>query len=227
MPIDDSYTTALLHMNGTDGSTTFTDESGKVWTANGNAQIDTAQSVFGGASGLFDGTGDYLSCPDSNDFYLNADFTVDFRVRFNSIAATMYLFTQKVNTTNGLQCYWYQPSATLYFQFTDAGVDTVIAANAWSPSANTWYHVACVRTGNDYKFFIDGTQIGTTVTDSSAITNYAASFLIGGDVSGILYLNGWMDEFRVSKGIARWTSNFTPPTSEYAPQGGSGFFTFF
>ena len=51
-----SFTKLLLHCNGTDGSTTFTDEIGKTVTANGNAQIDTAQSKFGGASGLFDGT---------------------------------------------------------------------------------------------------------------------------------------------------------------------------
>ena len=71
MAVDDGYTVALLHMDGADTSTTFTDESGKTWTANGNAQIDTAQSVFGGASGLFDGTGDYLSASDHADWQLD------------------------------------------------------------------------------------------------------------------------------------------------------------
>lgn len=52
MAVDDGYTVVLLHMNGTDASTTFTDESGKTWTAGGNAQIDTAQSKFGQVQGL-------------------------------------------------------------------------------------------------------------------------------------------------------------------------------
>lgn len=226
MAVDDAYTVSLLHMNGTDGSTAFTDESGKSWTANGNAQIDTAQFKFGGASGLFDGSGDYLSSPDSDDFYFNTNFTIDFQVRFQSLSASQYLFSQLVDGNNGMHFYWFQPTARLYFHFMDAGVDTVIANNAWSPSTNTWYHVAVVRTGNDYKMFIDGAQIGTTVTDNSSITNYAAPFIVGGGNLGGLPVNGWVDEFRISKGIARWTSNFTPPTAEYAPTAGN-FFSFF
>src|SRR5512139_871383 len=63
---------SLLHFNGNDGSTTFHDEALNIdWIANGNAQIDTAQSVFGGASGLFDGTGDYLSSADHADWQLD------------------------------------------------------------------------------------------------------------------------------------------------------------
>ena len=65
MAVDDSYTKALLHMDGADGSTTFIDESGKTWTRAGNAQIDTSQYKFGGASGLFDGSGDWVDTPGS------------------------------------------------------------------------------------------------------------------------------------------------------------------
>src|SRR3990167_7743345 len=63
----DSYTKLLLHMDGTNGSTTFTDEIGKTVTANGNAQISTAQSKFGGASGLFNGAGDWIDVPSNAD----------------------------------------------------------------------------------------------------------------------------------------------------------------
>ena len=77
----DSYTKLMLHMEGSDGSTTFTDEIGKAVTANGNAQIDTAQKKFGAASGLFDGTGDYLTLANSNDWsFGSGDFTIDFWV---------------------------------------------------------------------------------------------------------------------------------------------------
>src|SRR5690606_29617491 len=79
----------LLHFEGSDGSATFTDSNiggaAKTWTANGNAQIDTAQSKFGAASGLFDGTGDYITTPDHNDFTLgSSDFTIDFWAKRNS-----------------------------------------------------------------------------------------------------------------------------------------------
>ena len=83
MAVDDAYTKSLLHFDGTDASTTFTDESGKTWTAHGNAQIDTAQSVFGGASGYFDGSGDYITTPDRADFDFDGQqFTSDEAANF-------------------------------------------------------------------------------------------------------------------------------------------------
>ena len=98
MAVDDSYTKALLHMDGSDGSTTFTDESGTTWTANGNAQIDTAQSKFGGASGLFDGASDYLQTPYTADHNTGTgDFTIDQWIRFNSVATTQTLFARRTS----------------------------------------------------------------------------------------------------------------------------------
>jgi hypothetical protein len=83
--VDDSYTIALLHMDGSNTSTTFTDESGKTWGATGNAQISTAQSEFGGSSAIFDGTGDYINTTNSSDFnFASGDFTIDFWFRSSS-----------------------------------------------------------------------------------------------------------------------------------------------
>src|SRR3990167_7740340 len=79
---DPDDTSLMLHMDGADASTTFTDETGKTVTANGNAQIDTAQSKFGGAAALFDGAGDYLTVSGSADWDLGTgDFTIDFWFR--------------------------------------------------------------------------------------------------------------------------------------------------
>jgi hypothetical protein len=101
----DGYTVVLLHMNGSDASTTFTDNAfgglGHTWTANGNAQIDTAQSKFGGASGLFDGNGDYISTPDSDDFFFSAgDFTFDTWVRLSTDKTEHTLFKHNIDGTN-------------------------------------------------------------------------------------------------------------------------------
>ena len=101
----DNYTKLLLHFDGTDGSTTFVDSSpsGKTVTAVGNAQIDTAQYKFGGASGLFDGNGDYLSVPDSDDWYFGTgDFTIDAWARFANANVCHCICAQRADDNN----YW-------------------------------------------------------------------------------------------------------------------------
>lgn len=211
----DEFTVVLLHMDGTDASTTFTDESGKTWTAQGNAQIDTAQSVFGGAAGLFDGTGDYVTTPDHADW--SSWRTIDFRVRFNGDPGTGVVgFVQQRADNNN---WWslFLSNNELVILVYSGGVSIVDIRQAWNPSTATWYHVAIVRNGNDYLHFIDGVQSGSTITDASTIPDFAGELRIGRhtDSTGTNYdLNGWMDELRISN-IARWTANFTPPTEAY------------
>lgn len=219
MPGIDSYTKLMLHMNGVDGSTTFTDSSADAhsMTASGDAQIDTAQSKFGSASGLFDGTGDYVSSADFADLDLGSgDFTFDAWVRFSDVtksnvvcgrhtSGTSYFYWQLTNGSNGMRFVDYNSSAYVINMFASP-----------SFSNNTWYHVAIVRTGNDFKFFVDGTQVGSTYNSSSALTARAVGLDVGALLANSAYrMNGWIDEFRFSPGVARWTSNFTPPSEEY------------
>ena len=92
MAIEDAYTVSLVHFNGIDGTTVFDDDREKVWTAGGNAQLDTAQKVFGSASGLFDGAGDFISTPDHADFHFGyGEFCIDFRLRLGEIDALQML----------------------------------------------------------------------------------------------------------------------------------------
>lgn len=224
MALDDSYSKALLHLDGIDGSTTITDESGKTWTAVGNAQIDTAQNVFGGASLLLDGSGDYISTPDHDDWQLDGgsnsnEWTIDFRVRFNVDPDTgiSAFFQQYVNTSNfWILCF---NNNQLFWQIRSGGTNIVSLPFAWNPAAATWYHVALVKQGTTgYKCFVDGTQIGSTQTDTDVIPNFNGVLRVGCFTSTAgdnYYLNGWLDEIRISKGIARWTGNFTPPTAPY------------
>lgn len=222
----DSYTKLLLHCDGTDASTTFTDETGKTMTAVGGAQIDTAQKKFGTASGLFDVTEDCLTTPDHADWYFGTgDFTIDFQVRFNTVP----------NTSGGKVLCGQYANSNSYWQFsfgdnvgdgtgqyfTIFGYDGVVYTPnlLWNtPSAiiaNTWYHIALVRNNNSWYLFIEATQVGVAQTDTGTMPNIAATLSIGGQDRGAsiaLSIDGWIDEFRVSKGIARWTSNFTPPT---------------
>lgn len=227
MAVDDIYTVSLLHMDGADASTTFTDESGKTWTAAGDAQIDTGQSVFGGASGLFDGTGDFITTPDHADWQLDSGsdanlWTVDFRVRFAvdpGTALVGFLHQRNDNSnfwTIGLN------NNTLRFQVVSGGANIVlIDQGTWNPASGTWYHVAIVKNGTSgYLHFIDGTQLGTTTTDTSTMPDFTGVLQVGRslDAAGaIKALNGWIDELRISKGVARWVANFTPPTAAYTP----------
>lgn len=234
MPVDDGYTVSLLHFNGTDGATSFIDESGKTWTAAGSAQIDTAQSKFGGASLLLDGTTDYISTPDSADFnFSNGDFTIDFWFR---AASTMDNFDTWFGIWNST------PANTNYIKF-DYGSGGAIrfvvvasssivaeytASSAQTFTAGTWYHLAVVRNGTNILIFKDGTSL--TLTTGTAISSSSLPDLTGAAVYGSdranasRDINGHIDEARISKGIARWTANFTPPSIEYS---GSTFFMMF
>jgi hypothetical protein len=93
----------------------------------------------------------------------------------------------------------------------------------WSPSTGTWYHVALVRGGNQMRAFVNGSQIGTTQTFSDTIANATSNLTVGAYGTPGTYLNGWLDEVRVSKGVARWTSTFTPPTGPYSTGTSDGY----
>lgn len=202
-----STTVSLLHFDGSDGSTTFTDETGKTWTAVGNAQIDTAQSVFGGASGLFDGTGDYIQTADTSDFdFGTGDFTIDFRLRPAAVSGWHGICSIGA-WTNGVFIELNGTAVYVYINGTGFG---------FTPSpvlaANTWYHIALTRSGTSLRCFVDGTQAGTTQTSAHDIQVSGVS-KIGTSVDGDI--NAWIDEFRILKGEAAWTAAFTPPASAY------------
>lgn len=215
----DRYTALLVHGNGTDASTTFTDSSfrGASATTVGNAQVDTAQSKFGGASTLFDGSGDYVRFADSDLWYFaNDDFTIDLWMRVTSASAVGTLFDHSQDPTNGPYFNLSKLSGTLYLYWFYSGKNCNYQTNSVSWAADTWHHIAMVRYNGTVTFYVDGTSVGST----SGCPNYndTSTFEIGGSGYNADFA-GWIDEFRISKGVARWTSNFTPPTGEYGPDG--------
>lgn len=211
---DWSNVVALLHFNGTDGSTTFTDETGKTWTANGNAQIDTAQSKFGGASGLFDGSGDYITSADSTDWdFGTGDFTIELFARFASHVSVMTLVGNYASNSYGWSFQRRSDSGTLRF----GHGDLIIANVTWEPTDGVWYHMAACRSGTSFRLFVDGDQVGSTVTNSTNISGSSGLLTVGAlrASSPIQYFNGHIDELRITKGVARYTSNFTPPSHQF------------
>lgn len=214
---------ALLHMDGADASTTFTDQKGHTFTAGGNAQIDTAESKFGGASMLCDGTGDYITSVDSADWDTGSgNFTVEMFAKFNAVGATnQYVFGQcnssltasttsiairKDSTTNKISGFACVGGATVGLATSTAAVTTGV-----------WYHIAYVRNGTGFTIYLDGTGVASGTTSSSALNNSTNALSIGraGERTTETF-NGWIDEFRFTKGVARYTSNFTPPSAPFA-----------
>lgn len=194
-------------------------------TSNGGASIDTAQSKFGGASGKFVAASlQYLSTPDSNDwFFGSGDFTIDFWIKFNSLPASgnvVGLWYQVQDNSNKIEIGLSNSGGTYYWRvFHRAGGVTGPSFTEASPGLSTgvWYHVALVKDAGVYYWYQNGTLCVSGFADSTSLGDFSVSPIIASGFQDTdLYLDGWLDEFRVSKGVARWTANFTPPTAPYA-----------
>lgn len=213
--VDDTYTKSLLHFNGSDASTTIADESGKTWTAYGNAQIDTAQSKFGGASALFDGTGDYIQTTSYSDFIVGKEnFTIDFWVRRVSTGGYS-VFEADYSGGIAMMIYFDSlPSNPWRFSYKDTGGTSYnIYASGVVPADSTFHHIAVSRMEGTIFLFLDGTQVGSDNTVGTKTLYSPTSIMMGGLSAG--NFSGWIDEFRFTKGLARWNGNFTPPASAY------------
>ena len=222
----------ILHLpfDGSNGATSTSDVSNQnnAVTVNG-AQISTAQSKFGGSSMLFDGSNDYLSVGGSewNSNLNSGDFTVEFWIRFNTIG-TPYII-QNYNGSNGWGvAVWSGGGGTNYFDgFWYSGCwkyiqyDVGGSSQYTTASADTWYHVAFVRDGNDWSLYLNGTLEGTRTGLSGSITSSSLGSLeIGRKYNDTYYVDGYIDDLRITKGLARYTSNFTPPTSAHLTSAG-------
>jgi hypothetical protein len=204
--------TFLCHCDGTNGSTTFTDIYGRAITPAGNAQISTAQSKFGGASALLDGTGDYLSVVNTSDWDLGGSFSIDLWIRPAALTSSPTLFSGSLTAGGSNEWYFQYDTATSRLVFGDTTTGT-IASSAGALSLNVWQHVCVSRNGTNVLVFIDGVP-GTAGTSSASFVA-DNGMLIGAFRSASGFFNGYMDELSLVKGTARYTAAFTPPTTAY------------
>lgn len=207
----------LLHFDGSDGSTTFTDSSKNnltiLWA--GNAQIDTAHSKFGGASCLLDNASYIYNDAHATAFDLPGDFTIEFFIRPAAQTGSQPYGIVDFRTSNG----GHEP---VFFRGSDNRVHFWIADGdrAIGPvmTNGQWYHVAMTRSGSTVRFFFDGVQQGSNFSNSTAFSNGRLTigvFVNDRSTSTNFHFSGHIDEFRYTKGVARYTSNFSVPTQPF------------
>ena len=232
-------TSVLLPFNGSDAATSTSDLSNRNGTVSftGTAQLSTGASKFGSSSLLLDGNSDYVSISDSywNSCISSGDFTVELWARFDSASldgSTQTTFASNRGdisggssngwvfrkfTDNVISWYMRQGSDWVYINYAQ-GTRTAV-------SADTWYHLAVTRSGNTWKLFLNGTA-EDTITNSTSIVDGGADGLIVGALAGGIaggpyhYMDGYIDDVRITVGHARYTSNFTAPTSAHLTSAG-------
>ena len=181
----------------------------------GDAKLSTAVSKFGGSSMYFDGTGDYAVQPTNINFgYGTGDFTIEFWLYMSSVSTDQTIVSNLSSASSVNPHIYYLNNTGIRYYTNNA---ERITGSSLSPS--TWYHIAVCRASGSTKMFINGTQTGSTYTDAN---NYGTSAPLGigtywsaGSPVTTLTLNGYIDDLRITKGYARYTSNFTPPTTTF------------
>jgi hypothetical protein len=191
-----------MYVNGANVGTVRTP---KTITANGQSAVSSAQSKYGSQSIVLDGAGDYLSIASNPDFgFGTGDFTIEGWF-YKTAVATKYLFdTRSTLNENSIAV---QSNGGGNLRLFVNGAFVLTSSNAHTN--NAWNHLAISRASGVTRFFINGVVSTNTYTDT---TDYgtAKPFVIGAQYNGTTAYSGYIDEFRVTKGLARYTANFTP-----------------
>jgi hypothetical protein len=209
----DQYTVSLLHFeNG------IVDETGKVWTAINGATISSAQAKIGSSALYLNGTNQYLSTPNSTDFdFGSGDFTIDWWEYRETLSGNNRPVFVRDGSNTSYQAYLIGDGD---YHGTDISCSFSSGTSSWNIGAlslgtailNAWTHYAVVRKGTTFYGFQNGV-LKHTLTSAASLAASNGNPAIGKYASGQNQFSGYIDEFRVSKGIARWTSDFSPSVS--------------
>jgi hypothetical protein len=195
----------------------------------GNAQISTSVVKFGTGSMAFDGSGDLLQMASTqNVAFGTGDFTIEFWMNSNNVGTQQRGPLQISTTAGGVTASYGTGIAVLQgststgtllsgglaavfgtggSSFTGAGSSTAVI------TTGVWYHVAITRASGSVRLFVDGVQNGSTITYTTDLTS--SNLALGGQYSAQYFYDGYLDDFRITKGYARYTANFTPPTAPF------------
>jgi hypothetical protein len=218
------YTSLLLHMDGSNASTNFVDSGPNALTvtASGDAKVSTGSPYFGTGAAIFDGSGDFLSVPSGTSVnFGTGDFTVEMWARYSSLGFSNNALVSSIGPTVGGLYFAIKSNLTFLVARAFVANDLITAAVTWP--ANTWAHIALSRSGSTMRVFKDGVLVSsvTNTQNYSLALSGNNDFAVGAtqSTSGVRsqtdFFNGQIDDLRITKGVSRYNSNFTPPTKAY------------
>ena len=213
---------SLLRFDGTDGSTTFTDASGKVWTPTTGVVINAANKKYGTGCGNFPyitDTNGYITTPYSDDFaFGSGDFTIQFWVKW--ISTTSFygpvICLDSIGGTRGWRFLKTDTSNCIEFAI-DTSVSSYVLDDPTTVPTSAYAHFAVVRDGSTLRMYRDGVQVAsTTISGSANAPNVpcviGALWAISAPVNNHR-LYAYLDDLKVTKGYCEYPggTSFTPP----------------
>lgn len=184
----------------------------------GSTAISTAQSVFGGAALSLDNAFGVRTATRRTWDQVEGDWTIEGRIWFTTEATFPMIFEQWDGAQErGIQIYYNPGTDTFSFNFSSNGTNLLSSAfhtGTFVPTLNQWYTVAFVKKGNLYSTFIDGVQLGASVSQGTAKFRSGADFVFGGGGAGDNFFDGYFDEFRI-EAAALYSATYTPETVRF------------
>ncbi|MDQ1196545.1 LamG-like jellyroll fold domain-containing protein [Agrobacterium sp. SORGH_AS 787] len=207
--LTDPNTRSLLHFDGTPGSRRIVDETGRQWTASGDARLGSEQSKFGGTSAYFDGSGDSIDAVKFDDLEFGyGDFTIEFWFRTVDASVTQYIFEMRTGSDQTCPVIYIEGGKIKFYSY-----QTNLLVSNTTISSNTWYHVAVVRRNLQLSLYLNGALEGSA---SDSGYNYKAlRARIGAGWGASNFFSGYIDEFRISQS-ARYSAAFSVPTAPFS-----------
>lgn len=205
-PVTGDDTAALLHFDGDNGSTTFTDETSKqTWTCTGTINLSTAQKKFGTASLLHDAADDNYIFSSNAVNCGTGDFTLEFFFYVSATGNIEFIFT----TPTIYDCYLFYRASDTRFEFKTNNSSSYVYGASTQPTIDTWHHLAIVKYSGVGTIYLNGNSLAASRSGTLTTPNVILYVACNRSKSA-----AYLDEFRASS-IARYTGNFTPPTSAF------------
>ena len=206
-PAFESIIVEQLDLNDLSGNGNNASNAGATWQT-------SVEKFYDGASGFLGGTNtSRVTIPSSNDFVLDGDFTIETWLYLDPAYSNTYrgLFQGSTQETGGL-------SGVYHCSITSSTINFGVHASSGNASqavvtTGTWHHIAIVRSGSTLSFWVNGSPAGSA-TETRTLTNNGNDIMIGQICDGSSTkqpLNGYLQDFRWYKGIAKYTSSFSPP----------------
>lgn len=212
----------LLHLDGSNGATTTTDNKGH--TVNfftTGATLSTTQKKFGTTSLNLDGSTGYIVVMDSGDWeFGSGDFCIELWF-YSTVASTNQWLISQFESSSGSDTnsafFIFLNANVVLGQILTGGTTAYTVTGTTTVTQNAWHHVAMTRTGGNMRLFLDGNLEATTSVSTAVMNQSNLEINIGHRyvTSPSTHFTGYIDEIRITKGVARYTATFTPPSAAF------------